>query len=98
MVVKKPEDSGNVVPAVVLAGGKQITFDRTVYVDKEYGFIYKMHPKGDTSAGKVDATPYEVLSFTDRPTSKDIPDYTKKSDPLAGLKKIAKDKAGIVLE
>ena len=58
-----------------LAGGNRITFDRTVYVDKEYGFIYKMHSKGDTSAGKVDATPYEVLSFTDKPTSKDIPDY-----------------------
>ena len=58
-----------------MAGGKRITFNRTVYVDKEYGFIYKMHSKGDTSAGKVDATPYEVLSFTDKPTSKDIPDY-----------------------
>lgn len=58
-----------------MAGGSRITFDRTVYVDKEYGFIYKMHSKGDTSAGKVDSTPYEVLSFTDKPTSKDIPDY-----------------------
>lgn len=58
-----------------LAGGNRITFDRTVYVDKEYGFIYKMHSKGDTSAGKVDTTPYEVLSFTDKPTAKDIPDY-----------------------
>lgn len=58
-----------------MAGGNRITFDRTVYVDKEYGFIYKMHSKGDTSAGKVDATPYEVLSFTDKPSSKDIPDY-----------------------
>ena len=58
-----------------MAGGSRITFDRTVYVDKEYGFIYKMHSKGDTSAGKVDSTPYEVLSFTDKPTSTDIPDY-----------------------
>ena len=57
-----------------MAGGSRITFDRTVYVDKEYGFIYKMHSKCDTSAGKVDSTPYEVLSFTDKPTSKDIPD------------------------
>lgn len=81
-----------------MAGGNRITFDRTVHVDKEYGFIYKMHSKGDTSAGKVDATPYEVLSFTDKPTPKDIPDYTKKSDPLAGMKQMAKDKAGIVIE
>jgi len=58
-----------------MAGGSRITFYRTVYVDKEYGFIYKMHSKGDTSAGKVDTTPYEVLSFTDKPTAKDIPDY-----------------------
>ena len=40
-----------------LAGGNRITFDRTVYVDKEYGFIYKMHSKGDSSVGKVDSTP-----------------------------------------
>ena len=58
-----------------VAGGSRITFDRTVYVDKEYGFIYKMHSKGDTSAGKVDTTPYEVISFTDKPTAKDIPNY-----------------------
>lgn len=58
-----------------MAGGSRITFYRTAYVDKEYGFIYKMHSKGDTSAGKVDTTPYEVLSFTDKPTAKDIPDY-----------------------
>lgn len=58
-----------------VAGGARITFDRTVYVDKEYGFIYKMHSKGDTSAGKVDSTPYEVISFTDKPTAKDIPNY-----------------------
>lgn len=81
-----------------MAGGSRITFDRTVYVDKEYGFIYKMHSKGDTSAGKVDSTPYEVLSFTDKPTSKDIPDYTKKSDPLAGMKQMARDQAGIAIE
>jgi len=57
------------------AGGSRITFDRTVWVDKEYGFIYKMHSKGDTAAGKVDTTPYEVLSFSDKPTAKDIPSY-----------------------
>ena len=80
------------------AGGRRITLDRTVWVDKEYGFIYKMHSQGDTAAGKVDSTPYEVLSFTDSPTSKDIPDYTKKSDPLAGMKQIAKEQAGIAIE
>ena len=81
-----------------MAGGNRISLDRTVYLDKEYGFIYKMHSKGDTSVGKVDSTPYEVLSFTDKPTSKDIPDATKKSDPLAGMKQMAKDNAGIVIE
>lgn len=81
-----------------MAGGNRISLDRTVYLDKEYGFIYKMHSKGDTSVGRVDSTPYEVLSFTDKPTSKDIPDATKKSDPLAGMKQMAKDNAGIVIE
>lgn len=63
---------------------------RTVYIDKEYGFIYKMRSIGKTSAGKLDVTPFEVTTFTDKPTSKDIPDINQKEDPLAPFKNAAR--------
>ena len=63
---------------------------RTVYIDKEYGFIYKMRSTGNTSTGKLDVTPFEVTAFTDKPTSKDIPDLNQKEDPLAPFKNAAR--------
>lgn len=68
--------------------GSSVT--RTVYIDKEYGFIYKMRSTGNTGAGKIDVTPFEVTAFTDKPTSKDIPDINQKEDPLAPFKNAAR--------
>ena len=68
--------------------GSSVT--RTVYIDKEYGFIYKMRSTGNTNAGKIDVTPFEVTAFTDKPTSKDIPDINQKEDPLAPFKNAAR--------
>lgn len=68
--------------------GSSVT--RTVYIDKEYGFIYKMRSTGNTNAGKIDVTPFEVTAFTDKPTSKDIPDLNQKEDPLAPFKNAAR--------
>ena len=68
--------------------GNSVT--RTVYIDKEYGFIYKMRSTGNTGAGKLDVTPFEVTAFTDKPTSKDIPDLNQKEDPLAPFRTAAR--------
>ena len=51
--------------------------NRTVYIDKEYGFIYKMRSTGSISAGRIDVTPFEITAFTDKPTTKEIPDITR---------------------
>ena len=51
----------------------------TMYIDKQYGFFYRV------SVGKM--TPYEVTFFTDKPTAKDIPNPKSTNNPADQLKK-----------
>ena len=64
----------------------------TLYVDKEYGFLYSVNIKGTNDLGKkVDMQSFTVTSFTDQPTAKDIPDPTQSTGGTAALKKQLQD-------
>lgn len=70
-----------------LVAGHKLHLVRTIYLDKQYGFAYKVQAKGNGPSGKIDMTPFEVTSFTDHPTSKDIPDPSKTESVLDGVKR-----------
>lgn len=64
----------------------------TLWLDKEYGFVYSIRIKGTNDLGqKVDVQSFEVTSFTDKPTAKDIPNPTQTSGGTAALKKQLQD-------
>lgn len=60
----------------------------TLWLDKEYSFLYSISIKGTNDLGnKVDMQSFEVTSFTDNPTAKDIPDPKQTGGGAADLKK-----------
>ena len=60
----------------------------TLWLDKEYGFLYSVRIKGMNDLGKkVDMQSFEVSSFTDKPTAKDIPNPKQSGGGNADLKK-----------
>ena len=78
-----------------LVAGTKLHIDQTFYLDKEYEFAYKVISKGYASNGmKVDMSPLEVTSFTDKPTQKDIPSINTE-DPRAAMKRKALKAAGL---
>ncbi|MBR5075328.1 MAG: hypothetical protein IKX26_08930 [Bacteroidales bacterium] len=78
-----------------LVSGISLHINQTLYLDKEYGFAYKNIAKGSASNGmKIDMSPLEVTSFTDKPTQKDVPSINTEN-PRAALKKKALKAAGL---
>ena len=64
----------------------------TIAMDKEYGFVYSVTVKGTNDLGqKVDIKSFEVTSFTDKPTARDIPNPTQTGGGAAALKKQLQD-------
>ena len=64
----------------------------TLWIDKEYGFVYSIRIKGTNDLGqKVDVKSFEVTSFTDKPTARDIPNLTQMSGGTAAIKKQLQD-------
>lgn len=60
----------------------------TVRIDREYGFLYSVTEVGKNQYGyNVNITPFEVKSFTDKPTAKDIPSPKNTENPMQSLKK-----------
>ena len=63
-----------------------------IVLDKEYGFVYSVNVKGTNDLGqKVDMQSFEVTSFTDKPTARDIPNPTQTGGGAADLKKQLQD-------
>ena len=65
----------------------------TIELDKEYGFVYSVSVRGTNDLGqKVDMKSFEVTSFTDKPTAKDIPNPAQSGgDAATALKKQLQD-------
>lgn len=64
----------------------------TIVLDKEYGFVFSVSVKGTNDLGqKVDMQSFEVTSFTDKPTARDIPNPTQTGGGAADLKKQLQD-------
>ena len=60
----------------------------TLWLDKEYGFLYTISIKGTDDLGnKVDMQSFEVTSFTDKPSASDIPDPKQTGGRAADIKK-----------
>lgn len=69
----------------------------TLWIDKEYGFVYSIRVQGTNDLGqKVDLQSFEVISFTDKPTARDIPDPTRTSGGTAALKKQLQDQLNAI--
>ena len=69
----------------------------TLWIDKEYGFVYSIRIKGTNDLGqKVDVKSFEVTSFTDKPTAKDIPNLTQMSGGTAAIKKQLQDQLNAI--
>ena len=65
----------------------------TIWLDKEYGFVYGISIKGTNDLGqKVDMQSFEITSFTDKPTAKDVPNPAQTGGgAAANLKKQLQD-------
>ncbi len=68
----------------------------TVCIDKQYRFMYSLTQVGKNKyGGAVNITPFEITSFSDRPTERDVPDPKSSENPIKALKRQLQEKGNL---